>query len=161
MLPSLHASISLRHESQHRHYVTLPWSINRKQHTNDVIVHYQSNGTVLLYGLREIMINAHVVEGLTWKFGVESLALTETCPDTTFHVTVIELRFFKTKKKKNMDKMVFIWYKCSAVNSLKGKAISWCMRIQKPYIQGTVWTYECCYEPVRTVSQSMVIPCIL
>ena len=40
---------------------------------------------------------------------MESLALTETCPDTNFHVigtTAIELRVFKKKKeKKNMDKM--------------------------------------------------------
>ena len=32
-----------------------------------------------------IIIRTQVVEGLT-KFGVESLALTETCPDTNFHV---------------------------------------------------------------------------
>ena len=32
------------------------------------------------------MIGTQVVEGLTWKFGVESLALTETCSDTNFHV---------------------------------------------------------------------------
>ena len=31
-------------------------------------------------------MNTHVVKGLTWKFGVESLALTETCPDAKFHV---------------------------------------------------------------------------
>ena len=37
-----------------------------------------------------IIIGTQVVERLTRKFGVESLALTETCPD---------------KKKKNMDKM--------------------------------------------------------
>ena len=30
-----------------------------------------------------IIIGTQVVEG---KFGVESLALTETCPDTNFHV---------------------------------------------------------------------------
>ena len=36
--------------------------------------------------LREIMISIHVVEGLIQKFGVESLALTETCPDIKFHV---------------------------------------------------------------------------
>ena len=33
-----------------------------------------------------IIIGTQVVEGLTWKFGVESLALAETCPDTNFHV---------------------------------------------------------------------------
>ena len=33
-----------------------------------------------------IIIGTQVVEGLTRKFGVESLALTETCPDTKFHV---------------------------------------------------------------------------
>ena len=33
-----------------------------------------------------IIIETQVVEGLTLKFGVESLALTETCPDTNFHV---------------------------------------------------------------------------
>ena len=33
-----------------------------------------------------IIIGTQVVEGLTRKFGVESLALTETCPDTNFHV---------------------------------------------------------------------------
>ena len=33
-----------------------------------------------------IIIETQVVEGLTLKFGVESLALSETCPDTKFHV---------------------------------------------------------------------------
>ena len=40
----------------------------------------------------------------------DSLALTETCPDTKFKLissssTVIELPVFKEKKKNNMDKM--------------------------------------------------------
>ena len=36
------------------------------------------------------------------KFGVESLALTKTCPDTNMSIgtTAIELRVFKKKKKK-------------------------------------------------------------
>ena len=51
-----------------------------------------------------IFIGTQVVEGLTCKFGVESLALTETCPDTNFHdYWHYSLRVFK--KKKNMDKM--------------------------------------------------------
>ena len=61
---------------------------------------------------RVIVVNTCVVHELTRKFGVESLALTETCPDTKFHLywyAVIELRFFEKKKKeekkKNMDKM--------------------------------------------------------
>ena len=33
-----------------------------------------------------IIIGTQVVEVLTRKFGVESLALTKTCPDTNFHV---------------------------------------------------------------------------
>ena len=33
-----------------------------------------------------IIIGAQVLEELTGKFGVESLALMETCPDTNFHV---------------------------------------------------------------------------
>ena len=33
-----------------------------------------------------IIIGTQIVEGLTLKFGVESLALIETCPDTNFHV---------------------------------------------------------------------------
>ena len=33
-----------------------------------------------------IIIGTQVVEELTCKFGVESLALTETCSDTNFHV---------------------------------------------------------------------------
>ena len=35
---------------------------------------------------RVIVINTCVVKGLTRKFGVESLALTETDPDIKFHV---------------------------------------------------------------------------
>ena len=36
--------------------------------------------------LRLIIISTEVLEGLTYKFGVESLALTETCPDIKFHI---------------------------------------------------------------------------
>ena len=36
--------------------------------------------------LRVIIVNTRVVEGLTGKFGVESLALTETCLITKIHV---------------------------------------------------------------------------
>ena len=68
-----------------------------------------------------IIIGTQVVEGLTRKFGVESLALTETCLDTNFHVgtTAIELRVFKKKKKKEKKKKngknifgynIHIWY---------------------------------------------------
>ena len=52
-----------------------------------------------------IIIGTQVVEGLTRKFGVESLALTETPTFMSIGTTAIELRVFKKKKKKNMDKM--------------------------------------------------------
>ena len=56
-----------------------------------------------------IIIRTQVVEGLTQKFGVESLALTETCPDTNFHV----YRYYgyrvtclqEEEEEENMDKM--------------------------------------------------------
>ena len=45
------------------------------------------------------------------KIWVESLALTETCPATNFHVywyTAIELRVFKKKKKKKKTNTIAI-----------------------------------------------------
>ena len=42
--------------------------------------------------------NSEVIEGLTCKFGVESLAFHETCLDTIIGTTDIELHVFKKKK---------------------------------------------------------------
>ena len=59
-----------------------------------------------------LIIGTQVVEGLTWKFRVESLALTETCSDTNFHVYwyygywVTRLQEEeKEEEEENMDKM--------------------------------------------------------
>ena len=51
---------------------------------NDVIM--MSLGLYSNVWLRLIMISTDVLEGLTHKFGVESLALTDTCLDIKFHI---------------------------------------------------------------------------
>ena len=78
---------------------------------NDVIM--MSVGLYSNVWLRLKIISTEVLEGLTYKFGVESLALTETCLDIKFHiywyysylVTCLQEEEEEEEKEENMDKM--------------------------------------------------------
>ena len=68
--------------------------------------------SLIITWVRLITISTQAVEKLTGKIGMESLVLTETCPDTKFHcngTTVIELRYFE-KEKQNMDTMGILFF---------------------------------------------------
>ena len=56
------------------------------------------------------MISTEVLEGLTHEFGVESLALTDTCLDIKFHIYwyysyLVTCLQEEEKEEENMDKM--------------------------------------------------------
>ena len=74
---------------------------------NDVIM--MSLGLYSNVWLRLIMISTEVLEGLTHKFGVESLALTVTCLDITFHIYWYYSYFVtclqEEEKEENMGKL--------------------------------------------------------